>query len=162
MTETSPSAQNARIAAPRKHPVLRVGLYTGALLIMVMLTALVAANRVPSLERYALERNAASYSLFVLFMTLPILRFWNQPLKMFASGMLGWIMFVVAFDISGMVFRDLFDSLRHDPLMALVEGGLVYGTCAVISWVGGMILHARRHPIEPARKPASAVARDRR
>ncbi len=147
---------------PRRHDVLFTGLYTGALLVVVMLAALVAANRMPGLERYALERNAASYSLFVLFMTIPVLRYWSQPLKMFGAAMIGWILFAIAFDISGMVFHDLFDSVRHDPLMALVEGAVVYGLCSVVSWVGGMILHARKHPIEPGRKPISESARHRR
>jgi hypothetical protein len=151
--------------APRKrmrHDVLFTGIYTGSLLIIVMLAGLVAANRMPGLERYALERNAASYSLFVLFTTIPVLRFWNQPLKMFGAAILGWSLFVIAFDISGMVFRDLFDAVRHDPLMAFVEGAVVYGICAAISWVGEMILHARKHPIEPGRKPASESTRYRR
>ena len=84
----------------------------GSLLIIVMLGALVAANRIPGLERYALERNAASYSLFVLFMLIPVFRFLNRPLQMFASAMIGWGIFVVAYDIAGMVFRDLFQVLR--------------------------------------------------
>jgi hypothetical protein len=147
---------------PARHPVLRVGIYTGALLIIVMLGALVAANRMPALERYALERNAISYSLFVLFMAIPVLRFWNQPLRMFGSAMIGWVMFVIAFDISGMVFRDLFDAVRHDPLMALMEGAVVYGIFAAVFWVGEMVLHARHHTIGPRRKPASNEARNRR
>jgi uncharacterized membrane protein YdjX (TVP38/TMEM64 family) len=68
------------------HATLITGLYMGSLLIIVMLGALVAANRIPGLERYALERNAASYSLFVLFMLIPVFRFLNRPLQMFASA----------------------------------------------------------------------------
>ena len=108
------------------HPALVTGLYMGSLLIIVMLGALVAANRIPGLERYALERNAASYSLFVLFMLIPVFRFLNRPLQMFASAMIGWGMFVVAYDIAGMVFRDLFQVLRT-PFQALVEGAIIYG-----------------------------------
>ncbi len=61
-------------------PILRTGIYTGALLIIVMWVALVVANRMASLEPYALERNAAAYGLFLLFMLIPIARFWNRPL----------------------------------------------------------------------------------
>jgi hypothetical protein len=141
------------------HPVLWTGIYTGALLIIVMLGALVAANRVPTLEPHALERNAASYCLFVLFMLIPIARFWNQPLRMFGSAMIGWVLFVGAYDVAGMVFRNLAESVRHDPFLALIEGAVVYGLGAVVSWVGEMILHARRHPIAPGRKPARETAR---
>ena len=141
------------------HPALRVGLYTGALLIVVMLGALVAANRIPGLERYALERNAVSYTLFVLLMLIPIVRFWNRPLRMFGSGMIAWTLFVAGYDIAGMVFQNLYDAVRHTPFMALTEGAVVYGVCSVISWVGGMIHHARRHPIVPGRKASGEAAR---
>jgi hypothetical protein len=84
---------------------VRVGIYTGALLVIVMLGALVAANRVAALDRYALERNAISYGLFMLFMLVPVVCFWNSPVKMFGSAMIGWTMFAVAYDITGMAFQ---------------------------------------------------------
>lgn len=133
------------------HPALVTGLYMGSLLVIVMMGALVAANRIPGLERYALERNAASYSLFVLFMLIPVFRFLNRPLQMFASAMIGWTMFVVAYDVAGMVFHDLFQVLRA-PFQAFVEGAVIYGVMAVGSWVGAMVLLARRQPIEPRRR----------
>jgi hypothetical protein len=140
------------------HPALKTGLYTGALLVVVLLGALVAANRVPQLEPHALERNAISYSLFVIFMLIPVCRFWNQPLKMYAAGMIGWTLFVAAYDIAGMVFYNLFESVRHDPFVALVEGAVVYGLCAVGSWVVDMALRARTTPIAPGRKAATREA----
>ncbi|HUJ31601.1 MAG TPA: hypothetical protein VLY23_10000 [Candidatus Acidoferrum sp.] len=143
------------------HPALVTGLYTGTLLIIVMMGALVAANRIPGLETYALERNAASYSLFVLFMLIPVFRFLNNPLSLFASAMIGWLMFVVAYDIAGMVFKDLFDVLRT-PFQALIEGAVIYGVIAVGSWVGGMVLFARRHPIAPRRRRTSETPSDQR
>jgi hypothetical protein len=141
------------------HPALWTGLYTGALLVIVMMGALVAANRIPALERFALERNAISYSLFLLFMLIPILRFWNRPLQMFGSAMIAWTIFVAAFDISGMVFQNLFDAVRHTPLLALCEGAVVYGVCSVIFWVGGMVIQARRHPIASHRKVVDELPR---
>jgi len=161
MTE-APTKQDSTDEVRVTHPALRTGLYTGALLVVVMLGALVAANRMPALERYALERNAISYTLFVLLMLIPVLRFWNRPLQMFASGMIGWTIFVGAYDVAGMVFQNLFESFRHTPFMALTEGAVIYGVCSVISWVGGMVIHARRHPIAPGRKAANEAARHTR
>lgn len=132
-------------------PALRTGLYTGSLLVLVMIISLIAANRLPWLENRALERNAACYGLFVLFMLIPVARFWNRPVRMFASGMLSWAMFVIAYDIAGMFFRNLFQILRT-PFEALLEGALVYGVCAVVAWVGGMALLARLNPIAPRRR----------
>jgi hypothetical protein len=139
-------------------PALHTGLYTGALLVVVMAGALVAANRMVGLERYALERNAASYGLFVMFMLIPVCRFLNHPLQMFTSAMIGWVMFVVAYDIAGIYFQNLFESLRHTPFAALVEGAVVYGVFAVSSWVGAMILHARHHSISSGRRRSDDTA----
>lgn len=133
------------------------GLYTGALLILVMYCALVAANRLPNLERHALERNAISYTLFVLFMLIPVVRCLHRPGEMFLSAMIAWVMFVVAFDIAGMFFKNLFDSVRHTPFLALLEGAVVYGVIAVGSWVGAMLFQARRHPIARRQRPPEHV-----
>jgi hypothetical protein len=137
-------------------PALRTGLYTGGLLVVVMIVSLIAANRLPWLETRALERNAAGYGLFVLFMLIPVARFWNRPPRMFASGMLAWAMFVIAYDIAGMFFRNLFQILRT-PFEALLEGAIIYGVCSVIAWVGGMALLARMSPIAPRRRRSDFV-----
>ena len=133
------------------HPALLTGLYTGALLVIVMFGSLVAANRIPGLETYALERNAASYSMFVLFMLIPVFRFLDRPVKLFASAMVGWMIFVLAYEIAGMVFLDLFAVLRT-PFQAFLEGAVIYGVLAAGSWLGGMILEAKRHSIAPTRR----------
>jgi hypothetical protein len=157
MTQNSIAEQQHPHAIGRQgHPAIWTGLYTGTLLIIVMIGALFAANRIPGLEHYALERNAASYSLFVMFMLIPVCRFLNRPIQMFTSAMIGWTMFAAAYDIAGMYFGNLFDVLRT-PFEALIEGAVVYGVLAVGSWVGGMILHASRHPISPRRRRAHDV-----
>lgn len=138
-------------------PTVWTGAYTGALLTIVMIGSLVAANRIPGLERYALERNGASYTLFAMFMLVPVCRFLSQPGRLFASAMIGWVIFVLAYDLSGMVFHNLFQVLRT-PFQALIEGAIIYGVCAVGSWVGGMLLHARHHTIAPGRRRPSDVA----
>jgi hypothetical protein len=148
----------ANKALPR--PALWTGLYTGTLLVMVMLGALVAANRLPWLDNRALERNAASYGLFVIFMLIPVVRFLNRPIQMFTSAMIGWVMFVIAYDIAGVLFRNLFQILRT-PFQAFIEGAVIYGVFAVGSWVGAMILHARHHAISPRRRNHDPAAHHR-
>ena len=58
-------------SSPTRHPThapgrsaIVLGLYTGALLVLLMFCALVAANRLPGLEHYALERNAVCKMMF--------------------------------------------------------------------------------------------------
>jgi hypothetical protein len=130
---------------------IRVGLYTGALLAIVMVGSLIAANRLSWLDNRALERNGASYGLFLAIMLIPIIRFLNRPLKMFYAAMLAWGIFVIAYDIAGMFFHSLFQALRS-PFDALLEGAIVYAVCAVGSWVGGMILLTRQHRVAPRRR----------
>lgn len=156
MTDKSASfldapASEPHAKAPAGHPVLLTGLYTGCLLVIIMLASLVAANRVPALEQYALERNAASYSMFMLFMLIPIFRFLDRPVRLFASGVTAWLIFVAAYEVAGMVFVNLFIVLRT-PLQVLMEGAAIYGVVAAGSWVAGMIFEARRNPIERRRR----------
>jgi hypothetical protein len=162
MTDRSPIDRiiGARTQKPLPRPALWTGLYTGTLLVMVMFGALVAANRLPWLDNRALERNAASYGLFVIFMLIPVVRFLNRPIQMFTSAMIAWVMFVIAYDIAGMFFRNLFQILRT-PFQAFIEGAVVYGVFAVGSWVGAMVLHARHHAITPRRRHDDPAAHHR-
>jgi hypothetical protein len=161
MIDVPPTGRQDSIQNLPSGSAIRTGIYGGALLIVAMLGALVAANRLPAIERYAFERNAACYTLFVLLMLVPVVRFLTRPLQMFGAAMVGWVMFVAAYDLTGFYFRDLFQVLRT-PFQALVEGAVVYGIFAVGSWVCGMLIHARRHPVAPRRKTASEAARHSR
>src|SRR5271155_5351954 len=150
-TTVHPIPVPTSVAVKAVSPAVRVGLYSGALLTIVMVGSLIAANRLSWLDNRALERNGASYGLFLAIMLIPIFRFLNRPLKMFTSAMLAWGTFVIAYDIAGIFFHSLFQALRS-PFEALLEGAIVYGVCAVGSWVGGMILLTRQHRVAPRRR----------
>lgn len=138
------------------NPALWMGVYIGALLNIVMIGSLVAANRFPALDRYALERNAASYGLFVILVLVPVVRFINRPVQMFTAGIVGWTLFAAGYNLAGMYFHNLFQVLRT-PLEVLIEGALLYGVTAVLAWVAMMALHAKRHSITPRRRPYPVV-----
>jgi hypothetical protein len=153
----APESQGAAaVHAHAKPSALRqafvVGCYTGAMLTVAMLGALVVANRIPALEAYAFERNAASYALFVMLMLLPVLRFLNRPVKMFVASLTGWIILTIAYDFAGLYFHNLFNVLERTPFEVLAEGAIVYGVLSVAAWVCAMVLHARRHSIAPGRR----------
>jgi hypothetical protein len=154
---THPIPVHAHLSVKAVSPAVRVGLYTGALLTIVMVGSLIAANRLSWMDSRALERNGASYGLFLAIMLIPIFRFLNRPLKMFSSAMLAWGFFVIAYDIAGMFFHSLFQALRS-PFEAFLEGAVVYGVCAVGSWVGGMVLLTRQHRIAPRRRRSDFFA----
>jgi hypothetical protein len=90
-------------------------------------------------------------------MLIPVCRFLSQPGRLFAAAMIGWVIFVFTYYVAGMIFHNLFEVLRA-PFQALIEGAVIYGVCAVGSWVGGMLIHARRHAIAPGRRRPSDVA----
>jgi hypothetical protein len=162
MTEESSLEPNPKTEARPYHAAIVVGLYTGVFLVIVTLGSLVAANRIPAMERYALERNAVSYGLFLAIMLFPICRFLHRPLQMFVAGLTGWAMFVAAYNLAGWYFRNLFQVLRT-PLEAFVEGAVVYGFCAVGLWVGAMLMRARHVPIAPGHERVRhAVTHDHR
>ena len=103
---------HALAGAGPSSPALWTGVYLGAFLNIVMIAALVAANRFPGLEPYALERNAASYGLFVLLLLIPVIRFLKRPAQMFAAGFVGWVLFVAGYRMAGFYFHNLFQFLR--------------------------------------------------
>jgi hypothetical protein len=121
-----------------RHPVVRTGLTTGVLLSLVMMVALVAANRVPSLETYALERNAICFGLFALVALIPIVRFLRSPGQQFTSGIIGWIVLTLAYVAAGNFFHKLHSTLRT-PGVVLAYGAALYGFAAVACWVAIMV-----------------------
>jgi hypothetical protein len=139
-------------------PVLRMGLVTGVFLSIVMATALVAANRFPLLEHMAMLRNVLSYGAFALAMILPVAVFPRLPSRLFASAMIGWIIFVLAYSIACMYFVNLSNSLGKTPFHLFILGGLFYGVISVGLWVAAMLFSAMRHPVAPGRRrPRHAV-----
>ncbi len=140
-------------------PSMKLGLYTGLALTLVMFAGLVAANRFPALERYALERNAIFAAVFLIVALLPVLRYLTNPIQMLCSGLIASVIFACAYDLAGFYFVHLHQVLRT-PFEVLVESAVVYGLCAAGAWVTTMVLHAVHHPIEPERRPARETARD--
>ena len=155
-TAAHPASAHAHAPVKLLGPAVRVGLYTGALLTLVMVGSLLAANRFPWLDNRALERNGASYGVFLIIMLIPILRFLNRPSRMFYSALLAWGIFIIAFDIAGMFFHNLFQALRS-PFEAFIEGAIVYGVCAVCAWVGSMLLLSRHQRLAPRRRRSDFI-----
>jgi len=161
MIEDAPQALADRLPDHhRSSPVLKFGLYIGFAMIAEMAVALIVINRVPGLERFALARNAFFISCFFILALTPVCRFLKSPVRMFSSAMIAWSIFVLGFDLAGLYFDRLFDTLHHSPFLTLIEGAVLYGVCAVGAWVGEMIVHACRHSIIPGRRPARAAVRN--
>lgn len=122
---------------------LYVGLWTGGLLVLVMIGSLLIATRVPQLEPYAYLRNLTCYAAAILAMLLPLFLFYHAPSRLFISGLLGWAILSFCYLIAGMYFRNLESRIDKTTFEFLVLGIIVYGTVAVASWVVNcIVLHA--------------------
>jgi hypothetical protein len=155
MSDFQPSTPAAVRPQPQRailRPALIAGCYVGSMLTVTLLGALVVANRIPALEPYAFERNAVSYALFVLIMLLPVLRFLNQPVKMFVAAMASWAILTAAYDFAGLYFHNLFNVVHRTPFELLAEGAIVYGILSLFAWICRIIVHACRYPLAPVRR----------
>jgi len=131
---SSETGRGSLVARAAPGSALSTGIIVGVLLNGVMTASIIAANYVPKLEPYAAERNAASYAVFAGFSLIPVIRFLKRPAQMLAAGLLGWMAFVAGYSIAGLSLPTLFDALRTTPLEALVQGSVLYGLTAAISW----------------------------
>ncbi|HKV27065.1 MAG TPA: hypothetical protein VJN90_02170 [Candidatus Acidoferrales bacterium] len=129
---------------------LRIGLLTGGLLAAVMLASLFIANRLPAFETSAALRNDICRATFGLVMLMPIFLFLAHPRRMFASALLAWSLFALAYDFAGMYFSNLFVSLGRTPFEVLILGLVFYGVVAAVSWVAWMVVGASHDPAVPA------------
>lgn len=131
---------------------LRVGVLTGVYLTMVMVVSVLAATRIPFLEDIADLRNGASYAAFGLVMLVPMATFLRRPLQLLASGLLGWLLFALAYNAMGLFFVNLHARLRT-PFNVFMIGASVYAVVAAAAWVVTMALDMRSQPaIAPRRK----------
>jgi len=116
-------------------------MYTGICLSLVFAMWLVLANRVPLLERLALERNIIAVVGLVLFASLPILRFYRSPGDLMVSGLLAWMLLSITYRLLCMVFVLLNE--RYSAFHVFVLGAVTYLIFATLSWIGMIIWKVR-------------------
>ena len=120
---------------------MRLGVYVGAGLTLVFSAWLVLANRVPILERFALERNIAAATFLGLFALVPICRFIWMPGNLLASSLIGWLIFTTSYRLLCIIFRDL--AGWHSPFQVFMLGAIVYMIVTTLCWIGTIIWRAR-------------------
>ena len=131
---------------------LRVGVLIGVQLTIVMVGAILVANRIPFLERFAEIRNWTARGAFLFFLLIPMAWFVRSPVKMFASGICAWAIFCANYALVGLYFTNLHERLGKTPFQLLILGAMAYGMAAVASWVAGMVLSLREQPIAASRR----------
>jgi len=124
-----------------RNAAIRMGIYTAVGLCLVFTGWLFLANRVPLLDRLALERNIAAAVVLCLFALIPILRFLRMPGHLLASGLVAWLIFSAYYRVLCMIFRKLGD--WNGAIQVFMYGAVVYLIVATLSWIGAAIWRVR-------------------
>lgn len=126
-----------------KHAPVRLGVYIGVCLSVTFTGWVLIANRVPFLDRFALERNLGAAAVLVLFALIPILRFFRAPGSLLVAGVICWAIFSFVYRLLCLFFTALND--RHSTTQVFMLGFVVYLIAATLSWIGGLIWRAREN-----------------
>ena len=136
-----------------RNAALRIGVLTGIYLSCVFVAWLLVANHIPQLEPFAGVRNLVAGAVMILLLAIPVLRFRNEPAKMFVSGLTAWTLLTLTYFAAEMHFS-LLES-RMGALQVFMLGAVSYGFVAVFSWVFLMCAEARHRHIAQAQHAAA-------
>ena len=128
-----------------KNAAIRTGVYSGVGMAMVLVAWLFVANRAPSLERFALERNLAAATALALFFAVPVLRFLRLPGPLLASGLIALSIMALTYRLLCVYFWGL--APRYSPVQLFTLGAILYMILATLSWIGTCIWRARESDV---------------
>jgi hypothetical protein len=120
---------------------VRTGTCAGIGLAITFITWVYVANRVPALERVALERNVIAAVTLGLFFLVPVVRFMWQPGRLLVSSLTAWSIFALAYRGLCMHFPAL--EGRYSAVQVFTLGAIVYMILATLSWIGTCIWRVR-------------------
>jgi cytochrome bd-type quinol oxidase subunit 2 len=133
-----------------KNLAVRVGLYVGVCLSLVLSFWIFVANRVPFLERFARERNLAGAALLGLLAVAPVLRFLRSPGNLLASSLVAWTIFSLTYRLLCIFFSHLGEKTKYSAFLIFTLGSFLYMILATLSWIGMLIWRVReRHLSHP-------------
>jgi len=112
---------------------------------MVLVAWVFVANRAPTLERFALERNVVAAVALGLFAAVPVLRFWRLPGPLLASSLVAWSILALIYRLLCVVFSGLAE--RYSAVHVFTLGAVLYMIMATLSWIGTCIWRARESNI---------------
>jgi hypothetical protein len=124
-----------------KNAAIRTGVYSGVGMAVVLVVWLFVANRVPSLEPFALERNLGGSVALGLFAAVPVIRFLRLPGPLLASGLIAWSIAALAYRLLCVYFWGL--AARYSAVHLFTLGAILYMILATLSWIGTCISRAR-------------------
>ena len=120
---------------------LRIGIFTGVWLSLVLTAWILVANRIPFLEPLARQRNAMATLLLILIAAMPVVRFLRSPADLLLSGLLAWGLLTLTYRVLTFFFVLL--EQYYSAFHVFVMGAVAYLLFATLSWVGMIIWRAR-------------------
>src|SRR3954470_11311166 len=124
-----------------QNAAVRTGVYAGIGLALIFVVWVLVANRIPTLESFALERNLAGALALGLFAAVPVLRFLRLPGHLLASSLVALSIFALTYRILCINFKGLAE--RHSSVQVFTLGAVVYMIIATLSWIGTCIWRVR-------------------
>ncbi len=127
------------------NPGARIGAYTGVALAIGFTVWLYVANRVPSLESVALERNLVAATILGLLAAIPVLRFLREPGNQLVANLFAWSILSLGYRGLSMHFVALGE--RYSAMQIFTLGAVVYMLLATLSWIGTCLWKLRHSPM---------------
>jgi drug/metabolite transporter (DMT)-like permease len=128
-----------------RNDALRIGALTGIYLSCTFLAWVLVANHISQLEPFAGLRNLVAGAVMIFWTAIPVLRFRQEPAKMFVSGLTAWTLFTFTYFAAELHYTLLESRMRAPQLFIL--GAVSYGFVAVFSWVFLMCAEVRHQHI---------------
>jgi len=124
----------------------------GVCLSLVFLAWLLVANRAPAFERFALERNIAAAAGLGFFGLIPVLRFHRAPCRLWASGVVAWLLLSASYRLMSMFFPGLGE--RYSAFQVFMLGAVVYTIVSTLCWIGTVVrrMRASQAPVSPTNR----------
>jgi len=120
---------------------VRTGVWSGVGMIVIFVAWLFIANRLPSSEKFALERNVITASLLAVLFMIPVVRFMWHPGRLLASSLTSWWVFSLAYRLLCIGFSALPE--RYTPMRVFILGSVVCMILATLSWIVTVIWRTR-------------------
>ena len=124
------------------HVALRIGLYVGFALSVMLTTWIFLANRVAFLEPFDRERDLIATTVIGLFALIPVMRYVNAPRSLLLCGMAAWTILSFTYRLLCLDFPQLYNILT--PMQVLAMGVLFYLISATIAWMVAVIWRVRQ------------------
>jgi hypothetical protein len=141
MPVRSPSLVSQELSLVVHNAGVRTGVFTGVTLALGFTIWLYVANRVPSLENVALERNFVAAVALALIAAIPVLRFLRAPGNLLVASLIAWSILTLTYRGLTVYFTRLAE--RYSAVQVFTLGAVVFMILATLSWIGTCLWRLR-------------------